>query len=560
MSLDMARHRARRPSWLWVVPSLLIPLTVAAVAWADHVGSHGDAIAPNVRFAGIDLSGMSADDVADMVSEREDEFLRTPLTLDLGADQITMTAEELGYDYLWADTVDSAISARHGEGPVSEFFSWVTTPLGGVVIEDRYELNADLARQRLSATDLVLTLPVEPEITNQGASYLYTLPGVNGEGIDIEATIEALGTAEIHEGPKTIEVPLAVIEPSVTDEKAQALALALNDKTREGMLAFVEGHHGRIASGQIRNHLTSVVEDGTMTASIDVDGFQGELESVFHKPVGEFTPPHLEVFDGNVTVIAPGETPPICCDRDSVAWAAEHYLDQGSAFYQFKTRSDDDPTVVAWADGSQVNEVVAEFTTRHPCCENRVTNIQTMADALTGVYMVPGETLSLNEFVGPRTRAKGYLPAGAIRGGYMTDEVGGGVSQFVTTMFNAAFFGGLELDEYQSHSVYFSRYPFGREATLSIPGPDLVFTNTTDFPVLIWPTYDANSITVTLYSTKHIEVEELEQRIWRRRQCTSSAIDRQRIYPDGRVVVDTIYANYRPANGIDCNGNVIPQR
>ncbi|HEU4894258.1 MAG TPA: VanW family protein, partial [Acidimicrobiia bacterium] len=184
----------------------------------------------------------------------------------------------------------------------------------------------------------------------------------------------------------------------------------------------------------------------------------------------------------------------------------------------------------------------------------------TMADAVTGYYMVPGETLSFNDFIGPRTREKGYVAAGAIRGGYMTDEVGGGVSQFVTTMFNAAFFGGLELDEYQSHSVYFSRYPYGREATLSIPGPDLVLTNTTDYPVLIWPTYDSTSITVTLYSTKHLEVEELEQRVYRRNQCRLIETDRERTYPDGRVVVDTITAFYRPGDGIDCNGNDIPKR
>jgi vancomycin resistance protein YoaR len=126
-------------------------------------------------------------------------------------------------------------------------------------------------------------------------------------------------------------------------------------------------------------------------------------------------------------------------------------------------------------------------------------------------------------------------------------------------MFNAAFFGGLALDEYQSHSVYFSRYPFGREATLSNPWPDLVLTNSTDYPVLIWPTYDDTSITVTLYSTQHIDVVELDQRVTYRRQCRHSEIDRQRTYPDGRVVVDTIEANYRPGDGIDCNGKPIPR-
>jgi hypothetical protein len=78
--------------------------------------------------------------------------------------------------------------------------------------------------------------------------------------------------------------------------------------------------------------------------------------------------------------------------------------------------------------------------------------------------------------------------------------------------------------------------------------------------VLIWPTYDATSITVTLYSTEHIEVEELEQRVYRRNQCRLIETDRQRTYPDGREVIDTITAFYRPGDGIDCNGNEIPRR
>ena len=48
-------------------------------------------------------------------------------------------------------------------------------------------------------------------------------------------------------------------------------------------------------------------------------------------------------------------------------------------------------------------------------------------------------------------------------------EIGGGVSQFATTMFNAAFFAGLDIDEYQAHSEYFDRYPCGREATMGYP-------------------------------------------------------------------------------------------
>ncbi|MGH3649772.1 MAG: VanW family protein [Acidimicrobiia bacterium] len=556
----MARHRGATNGWLWVLPSLAIPLVISAAAWTTHVSSEGIAIAPNVSFAEIDVSGLAPELAAAHVGWRELAFLETPLTIDLGERQVTMSARELGYDYLYGDTVSAVISARHSERVWEEFLGWVSTPLEEVVVADRFVLDEDTARDRLSADDLVVEPPVEPQVTNGDGSEMEVTPGVDGVGMDVVQMIAVLAAAPIESGPVEVPAVLVPIPPSVSDGDAATVAAKVNEKTQQGLVAAVDATAARIRAGRVRDHLRSQVVDGVMTMSFDVEGLQEEIESMFPEPVGEFQPPQLEVVDGVVRLVAEGRPPPVCCSTESVESAARNFLNGDAPLYRLETRPNHDETMIAWADGSQVTEVVGDFTTNHACCENRVSNIHTIADTLTGVYLIPGERLSLNEFVGPRTREKGYLPAGAIRGGHLTDEVGGGVSQFVTTMFNAAYFAGLELDQYQSHSVYFSRYPFGREATLSMPGPDLVITNTTDYPVLIWPTYDATSITVTLYSTKHIEVEELDQRTSRRGQCIQSAIDRQRTYPDRRVLVDTIVAFYRPADGIDCNGNLIPQR
>lgn len=555
----MARHRERTNGWLWVLPSLLIPLTVAAVAWTFHVASEGDEVAPNVRFAGIDISGLSSDAAAEEVSTRESEFLNTPVIVDLGERRVVMTAGEVGYDYLYGDTMSAVVSARHGEGPIEEFVSWVTTPFEVIHVQDHFSLDEDQARKRLLEADFVLSSPVEPEVTSEEPGAMSVVPGVVGARVDVDQVVAALAEADIEDGPVEISAGLSPIPPTVTDEDAEALAADINEKTEDGLLAVISDKVGRLTAQNLRDNISSGVEDGELTVSIDVDGLQEEFELLFPDPVGEFVPPEIEVVEDEIIVRSEGQPAPVCCSEQSILSAAETILGSRSSFYRMSPRVDDDETKVAWANGSFITEPVAEFTTEHPCCENRVVNIQTIADALTGKYLIPGETLSLNEFVGPRTRDKGYLPAGAIRSGYMTDEVGGGVSQFVTTIFNAAFFGGLDLDEYQSHSIYFSRYPYGREATLSIPGPDLVVTNNTDYPVLIWPTYTDTSITVTLYSTKNVEVVELEQRISSRNQCRHSQIDRERTFSDGRVEVDTIIANYRPANGIDCNGRRIPQ-
>ena len=96
---------------------------------------------------------------------------------------------------------------------------------------------------------------------------------------------------------------------------------------------------------------------------------------------------------------------------------------------------------------------------------------------MRGVIIRPGESFSLNGHVGRRTTEKGFVADGAINLGVLEPQVGGGISQYATTFFNAAFFAGLQLVESRPHSFYISRYPMGREATVSWGGPvSLVLT------------------------------------------------------------------------------------
>ena len=163
----------------------------------------------------------------------------------------------------------------------------------------------------------------------------------------------------------------------------------------------------------------------------------------------------------------------------------------------------------------QGSYLLGEFTTDHNCCENRVVNIQLMANTISGHVVLPGEDFSINATVGQRTLAKGYLLAGAIIGPYVQccdnpANVGGGTSQFGTTFYNAVFFAGLQDVEHQPHSLDFARYPDGREATMGWPHPDVVFRNNTGHPVLITTHhagYHGTSITVKIWGDNNgIEV------------------------------------------------------
>lgn len=178
------------------------------------------------------------------------------------------------------------------------------------------------------------------------------------------------------------------------------------------------------------------------------------------------------------------------------------------------------------AQDLDINELVGTFTTRHPCCLPRVENIHRIADLVDGTVVLPGEVFDLNAEVGPRDKARGFVEAPQILKGEFVDRVGGGVSQFATTLFNAVFFGGLEDVEHQPHSYYISRYPPGREATVSYPKPDLIFRNDSPDGVLVDTRYTGTSITVDLYGTKRFDIEAEEGERTRIRPFTTQYVDR----------------------------------
>lgn len=156
-----------------------------------------------------------------------------------------------------------------------------------------------------------------------------------------------------------------------------------------------------------------------------------------------------------------------------------------------------------------IRQKISSFTTYYPCCPARNRNIQLVADEVDGAVVLPGQTFSLNDYTGPRGTAQGYIEAPAIVDGRLVNEVGGGISQFATTLFNAVFFSGLEDVYHKTHSYYISRYPAGREATVFYGQVDLKFRNDSPYGVLIDTSHTDTSITVAFWSTKRYDISSV---------------------------------------------------
>jgi vancomycin resistance protein YoaR len=218
-----------------------------------------------------------------------------------------------------------------------------------------------------------------------------------------------------------------------------------------------------------------------------------------------------------------------------------------------------------------VKERMSTFTTRYPVVPYRVNNIGRGARLINGSLVLPGETWSLNETIGERTAANGFVEGYIINGGKFTKELGGGTSQVATTTFNAIFFAGLQDVEHHPHSLYISRYPAGREATVAWGAKDLRFYNDSGHGVLIQATHSPGRITVSFWGTKkYDEVRSLSSARYNIRtprtinstdpKCENQDpvngfdIDVTRVFVDsGRVVKrETFHTSYRPTDKIVC--------
>ena len=207
----------------------------------------------------------------------------------------------------------------------------------------------------------------------------------------------------------------------------------------------------------------------------------------------------LTVDDEDQVIILEGR-PGALIDADLAAAAAESAARSGTRTAELPFEDGALPNVTTEDIANLgITELISEFTTKHPCCQLRVQNIHLFADIVDGAIVMPGEEFSLNEHVGQRTIERGFQAAPTIIAGKLVDTVGGGVSQFATTFYNAIFYAGVEDVTHQPHSYYFSRYPEGIEATINWPEPNLVFRNDTDAAILIKTEHTDETITVKFF-------------------------------------------------------------
>lgn len=143
------------------------------------------------------------------------------------------------------------------------------------------------------------------------------------------------------------------------------------------------------------------------------------------------------------------------------------------------------------------------YTTRYdPTNLNRSNNISISAKKINGTIVMPGETFSYNQVVGERTIAEGYKEAGAYAGGKVVQDVGGGICQTSSTLYNAVLYANLEIVDRSNHQFLTSYVSAGRDATVAWGSIDFQFKNNRTYPIKIEAVAENGVCTMSIYGIK----------------------------------------------------------
>ncbi len=500
----------------------LVGLSAAALATLRLV--HEGEILPGVVVDGIDVGGLSQQAAVDALRPVAEGRERDPVTLTYEDQEFTLEPGDAGYEVDLEATVAAAFDAGRDGGVVRRSLNhvesfWNERDVALVTHTDEAKLAAWIANvaTKVDADPSPGSVSADPTTLRVSST-----PPTDGHEVDRDATQSLLRARLADDGPDTAKLPVAVVPQRVSDAAVEEVAKQARRALEAPLTLHAADASVTLEPAQLAP-MVGLKEESTgddqWTVRLDVS--IDAVEQAFADTAGTFDvapvparfdvgrePPRTLDDKGTVTWEPVPVEIPVVPSQDGRTFDAELASAQLSQLLAAGTRDatlelkDVSPEFTTEdAEAFHLDHLLSTFTTYHSCCQARVVNIHRLADMVDGTLVAPGEQFSINQISGERTCSKGFRPAGMILAGEIVDVCGGGVSQFGTTTYNAAFFAGLPLDAYKAHSFYISRYPMGREATLNYPSPDIdvKFTNTTGNGLLVKTAYSGTSITVSIY-------------------------------------------------------------
>ncbi|SPT53221.1 Uncharacterized vancomycin resistance protein [Actinomyces bovis] len=516
----LALPRLGRRAKLWASLVLLI----LAVVWLLLAVMTSSTVSAQTRCSGVEIGGMSRTEAIAALEQAYAEKLAAPLTV--SADGAT------------AQLSGAAVKAKvDGERSTRGLTGFTLSPLtiakrliGGqqstvVITADPEAVRAELSNHLEELSHGAVSAQV-----SLVDGKVQQTPAVAGIGVDVEAATTKLAAFWPVDATSAVTLPEGVTEPAVTDAEAQAFTSNVLEPLLAGPVTLTVAGTEAEGRASTRNHELSAAEitnlatvkekAGALCVELEPTKLREEILQAFGSAIETQAAGTKWQIDGSeagaptakpeLVSAAPGKV----VDGAEVSKAIVDGVSKSGASAATRTITLQlkDDAASATGDASTgaalgIKEIVGSSDTPFESDPQRDQNLRVGAAAVNGTLILPGQSYSMSQTIGEVTTAKGYTDAGVIIGAKHVNDIGGGLSQVTTTVFNAAFAAGMEDDEHTPHSQYMSRYPAGLEATLWTGQIDMRFTNSTPYGVLLQAWVGQGQVHVRAWSTRYYDVE-----------------------------------------------------
>lgn len=453
-NLEKKFFKANKKKIIIILSIIVLCIAIISTIFAV-INSTNEKIIKGVKIQDIDVSGLTKQEAKDKLSKMIKELYDKDIILKYGENEEIIKVESLEIKYNFDEALNKAYEIGRS----------------GNILKN----NFDIIRTRIFNTNINMDIKYNQDILNKEIdTFNSSLPGV------------------VEECSYCIEEDKLIIskgKPGITINKEE-----LNNEIKD-----------KINNLKIKTEVINIPIINKQPDKIDLEKIHQEI---YREPQDAYISqdpvtvhPHVNGVDFAITMEE-----------------AQKILQEDKDEYEIPLKITIANKTVNDLGEEAFPNTLGTFTTRYDASnKNRSNNIVLASSKINGTVILPGETFSYNKTVGKRTITSGFKEAGAYAGGKVIQEVGGGICQVSSTLYNAVLYANLEIVDRSNHYFECSYVDAGRDATVSWGTVDFKFRNNRTYPIKI-EAYSKNG--VVKISIKGIK-EEKEHEVTIQSKITS---------------------------------------
>ena len=482
--LDSGKDSSRRRG---IAGPVIIVCAIVAVLVAADFWLNSGKVHRGVEVGNVSLGGKTSAEARQIV---RDQVVGPLEEIDFdGPGHVTRKASAMGVSFNINETVDEAYAIGREGNVLNRLSERLRASFGGATIPPDIDYRPAKARDEVrEIASQVDRPPREAEVKIYG-SEVEVANSRNGYDLNVAATMASVnGAIDDMSGKASLRGDS--LDPGVTTTEAEAAAKKARGALSEQLVLRAEGESWMVTPDRLGSALDVTKQEGKIDVSLDRDRLDGVLTSVYN----DLTVKPVEAgygFGSEGHVIVKSSHKGRSVEGEKLLDAIQGGIFEGKREYEVPITVDKPRYTTAELQAKKPTKLLGSYHTNYTATSDhsqaRVNNLDLASHAISGTFLAPGQTFSMTDTVSDLN----YEQSHVIVNGATSTDLGGGLCQVTSTLYNAALYAGLKIVERSPHDTQLPYIRPGMDATVWFGDQygngelDMKFKNTTDGYILL---------------------------------------------------------------------------